>query len=166
MRGLRRGVRSRLVRLLSRGDDEGALWSRRPAPRRGAEQHEARGGPRRESRASGCHSRLSPLPYFRGPQFGTRSKGAMKGDLSKAYHSSNSLGRAATLACTTTYAAGKPSVSIPLARSNFWAAKRIGLMKEACDGSGRALDWFSIGSTHSMKMPRLRFGSGFTRART
>ena len=126
----------------SRGDDEGALWSRRLAPRRGAEQHEARGGPRRESRASGCHSRLSPPPYFRGPQFGTRIKGAMKGDVSKAYNSSKLARAAATLACTTTYAAGKTSVSIPLARSNFWAAKRIGLIKEACDGSGRVLNCF------------------------
>ena len=130
------------MRLLSRGDDEGALWSRRPAPRRGAKQHEARGGPRRESRASGCHSRLSPPPYFRGPRFGTRSKVEIKGELSKACNSSNSLGQAATLACTTTYAAGKTSVSIPLARSNFWAAKRIGLIKEACDGSGRVLNCF------------------------
>ena len=128
--------------LFSRGDDEGALWSRRLAPGRGAEQHEARGGPHRESRASGCHSRLSPPSLLQGPQFGTRSKGAMKGDVSKAYNSSKLARAAATLACTTTYAAGKTSVSIPLARSNFWAAKRIGLMKEACGGSGRALDCF------------------------
>ena len=56
------------------------------------------------TRASGCQTRLSPPCLLQGPQFGTRSKGAMKGDVSKAYNSSKLARAAATLACTTTYA--------------------------------------------------------------
>ena len=60
---------------------------------------------------------LEALPslLLQGPQFGTRSNGAMKGDVSKAYNSSKLARAAATLACTTTYAKSKTSVSIPLA---------------------------------------------------